>query len=157
MLIDMKRTKGGFTLVEIMVTVGIIGLMASLAMPHFQKARLNSSFARFMNDVRVFGSAVEQLYLITGEKPVDSGTGTIQPELEDYVRAGFFTRESPIGGRWDVESDDSNIGLGVGVDGYTISREELQKLDERYDDGNLETGRLVEIVANRRYYWVLEY
>jgi prepilin-type N-terminal cleavage/methylation domain-containing protein len=156
MIPPMKAGKKGFTLVEIMITVVIIGLLASFAIPHFYKARMNASFARFMNDVRVFASAVEQLYLESGVKPTDTGTGTIQDELAEYVRAGFFTRESPIGGHWDVEADDSGIGLGVGVDGYTISRDELLELDKRFDDGNLQTGRLVEIVANRRYYWVIE-
>jgi type IV pilus assembly protein PilA len=148
--------RNGFTLVEIMIVVVIIGLLAALAIPQFQKMRLNSSYARFMNDIRVFAGAVDTLYLETGVKPVDSSTGTIDPALAEYVSEGFFTAPSPIGGRWDVESDDSGISLGVGVDGYTITNEQLQELDEKYEDGNLATGRLIEIVSNRRYYWVME-
>jgi hypothetical protein len=92
----------------------------------------------------------------SGVKPVDSGTGTIDPALAEYVREGFFTSPSPIGGSWDVESDDSGISLGVGVDGYTLTRDQLQELDQKYDNGDLSSGRLIEIVSNRRYYWVLE-
>ena len=136
--------------------VVIIGLLASLAIPAFQKIRLNAKFAKFINDARVFAGAVETVYLETGVKPIDSSTGKISPEMAEYVREGFFTQESPIGGRWDVESDDSNISLGVGVDGYNITKDELLALDTKYDDGDLKTGRLVEIVDNRRYYWVIE-
>ena len=152
----MIRRTSGFTLVEIMVVVVIIGLLASLAIPAFQKAQKNSRYARFMSDVRVFAYAVETLYMESGVKPKDSSTGKLDDALADYVRAGFFTRESPIGGRWDVEADDSNIGLGVGVVGYNIDRADLTALDAKYDDGNLASGRLVEIVSNQRYYWVLE-
>jgi len=139
-----------------MIVVVIIGFLATMALPFFQKARRNAQYTRFMSDARVFAGAVETLYMATGVKPVDSGTGTIDPELAEFVRADFFTRDSPIGGRWDVEADDSGIGLGVGVDGYTISAEELLELDTRYDNGDLSSGKLVEIVSGRRYYWVLE-
>jgi general secretion pathway protein G len=152
----MLRRRNGFTLVEIMIVVVIIGLLLTMAIPQFQKIRLNAKYSRFMSDVRVFAGAVETLYMESGVKPVDSGTGTIDPALAEYVREGFFTSPSPIGGRWDVESDDSGISLGVGVDGYTLTRDQLQELDQKYDNGDLSSGRLIEIVSNRRYYWVLE-
>ena len=151
----MQSKRKGFTLVEIMIVVVIIGLLAALAIPAFQKVRLEAKFSRFMNDVRVFSGAVETLYLETGLKPIDSNTGQMQAELREYVRMGFFTSPTPIGGRWDVEADDSGIGLGVGVVNYSISSSELQKLDSKYDNGDLKSGRLMEIV-NGRYYWVME-
>ncbi|MFO7724541.1 MAG: type II secretion system protein [Oceanipulchritudo sp.] len=141
---------------EIMIVVVIIGFLATMALPFLRKARLNTQYTRFMSDARVFAGAVETLYMASGVKPVDSNTGTIDPELAEYVGEDFFTRDSPIGGKWDVEADDSGIGLGVGVDGYTISPEQLQELDAKYDNGDLSSGKLVEIVSGRRYYWVLE-
>lgn len=152
----MKRKVSGFTLLEIAIVVTIIGLLLSMAVPFFKKATLNAKYASFMSDLRTFAGAVETLYLESGSKPVDSNTGSISPELSEYVRENFFVRDTPIGGKWDVEADDSNIGLGVGVDGYTISQEDLAELDRRYDDGDLSTGKLVEIVSNRRYYWIIE-
>lgn len=153
----MKSGRKGFTLIEIMIAVVIIGMLVAVAVPALQKARKNSAHARFMNDLRIFAGAVETLYLASGIKPVDSSTGQMDPALQDYVSKNFFQRATPIGGDWDVESDDSGISLGVGVDGYTIDKDELIELDAKYDDGDLSSGKLVEIVSNRRYYWVLEH
>ena len=56
----------GFTLVEIMIVVVIIGMLAALAIPAFQKVRQSSQDKAVLNNIRQMSAAADQYYLEHG-------------------------------------------------------------------------------------------
>ncbi len=66
----MKNQNRGFTLVEIMIVVVIIGLLASMAIPAFQKVRTNSQDKAVLNNARQLSGASDQYYLENGVSSV---------------------------------------------------------------------------------------
>ena len=72
---NMKATKtsrkAGFTLVEIMIVVAIIGMLAAIAIPNFIKARATSQQNACINNLRQIDGAINEWALETGQS---SGT-----------------------------------------------------------------------------------
>jgi len=66
------RSNKGFTLVEIMIVVVIIGLLAAMAIPAFQKVRTSSQNKTVLNNARQLSAAADQYYLENGCSTVDS-------------------------------------------------------------------------------------
>lgn len=61
-----NRTERGFTLVEIMIVVVIIGLLAAMAIPAFNKVRETSQDKAVTNNLRQIASAAQQYMLDEG-------------------------------------------------------------------------------------------
>ena len=65
-----SQSTKGFTLVEIMIVVVIIGLLAAMAIPAFQKVRTNSQDKAVLNNARQLSAGADQYYLENGVSTV---------------------------------------------------------------------------------------
>jgi len=93
MISQLRRNQGGFTLVEIMIVVAIIGLLAAIAVPSFLRARMRAQASTILNECRQVDAAKDQYALETNK----SGTATPSwNDLTPWIKAG--TRLADNGG-----------------------------------------------------------
>jgi len=77
----MKLNKKGFTLVEIMIVVAIIGLLAAIAIPNFVKARTTAQTNACIANLKQIEGA-KQLWALDG----GNGTPTMGNLVSEYIQ-----------------------------------------------------------------------
>ena len=153
----MKCTKtkyAGFTLVELMVVVAIIGLLSAIALPAFVRARENAQNARFIGDLRVARGAFAQYSIETGNYPPDWATGAMPTGMDEYLRGMKWTEETSLGGQWDWDYLVLGTKAGVSAFGVRASKAQMLRIDQQIDDGDLATGAFQD--KGSRYMWIIE-
>ncbi len=151
------RGRRGFSLIELVIVVMIIGVIGAIAIPRLSRGSEGASVNAFVNEINTFAKLIDQYRLESGERFIDSSTGVSPSELKDYLHQGSWEGETPLGGEWDIESNDSGVTLAVGVHYQRTSADQsaLQQVDSILDDGDLKTGAF-RLIAAGRYYLVLE-
>jgi len=119
----LNRDNRGFTLVEIMIVVAIVGLLAALAVPAFVKARKQSQGRRIMNDCRQMDAAIDQWSVNGG---IADGTTVDSVAAGTYLKTAWNTIDL-LGNQWggtgvtgtgqiQISTATKSSLAGVGID-----------------------------------------
>ena len=106
----LKQRAAGFTLVEIMIVVAIMGLLVSLALPNFVKSRTNAQKQVCIENLSQIESAKQIWGVETGQKNGDTATAAdlIGPTL--YIKK---EPQCPAGGEYDYTTIGANAECTV--------------------------------------------
>lgn len=149
----------GFTLVEILIVVVILGILAAIVVPQFAGASEETRRGAFVSDIRVFADAAEYFAVREGRYVPDGSSGECPAGFEQYVDQSEFEGGTPIGGVWDTEYNDSGVTSAIGVhfDDPSEAKDDayMTLVDAIFDDGDLATGYFQKL-GNDRFYAILE-
>lgn len=137
-----KRNFTGFSLLEIMVTIAIIGMLATLAVPAIREATLNAQAMRTASDIRHYASALATYNLANGEYPSDKGPGAMPDGMDEMMPPQWLTTV-PIGGSWDWDYEQFGTKAAVSIYSDVITPKTVYawyRIDRALDDGVLGAG-----------------
>ena len=102
----MKTIQKGFTLIELMIVVAIIGILAAIAIPAYQDYTIRAQISEGMTLAAAAKAAVAETFLNTGDAPADR------------VEAGMSNSEEDTFGKYvaSVNIDDGVIEVEYGND-----------------------------------------
>jgi prepilin-type N-terminal cleavage/methylation domain-containing protein len=131
----------GFSLLELMVVIAILGLLLMIAFPAWQRTRENSMSGRFLSDLRLAVAAFELYAAENNGYPEEALPGIVPKGMATYLPKRMnWTLPTAIGGQWDWDYLQFGVTAGVSVYAPNANIHQMRRMDRQIDDGNLATG-----------------
>lgn len=150
-----RRRRAAFTLIELLITVTIVGLLARIAIPRVNQFRLRARATSIVADLEAIRGAAFHVVADSGYWPANAGVGTIPPEMKMYLPTTLSFAPLPgvaydwrltgmPGGDPGQGTDATTMGMGV-----QVSDDELRVEVER------QLATQTTLVAGGVVYWLI--
>jgi len=117
MNITLSNRRRGFTLIEILIVVAVIGIILAVALPAFMKSRTQARKQVCIDNISQIESAKQQWGLENQKKDGDA------PTTDDLVGSNKYIKrmpECPGGGTYDFQSIGTTTTCSQAADGHVL-------------------------------------
>lgn len=156
----MKKSRG-FTLIELVIVIAILGLLAGIAIPRFLDSTASARGSRLVGDLRTIDSAISIYHAKTGNYPTtltnlteDSTDGTAFRLLGDTPTppSGKMLIEQNSGKEKEFNSADTSYAIADGRAIYTCAEASKKNVDYYLGLDSFLDDLLAEIIAWQKDY-----
>jgi prepilin-type N-terminal cleavage/methylation domain-containing protein len=103
------RRRGGFTLVELLVTVAIVGILAGLAIPNMRNVTFRARATAVFGDLNAIRQATLDYNADQSAWPPDESSGTVPAGLVPFLPDGFSFQ----GDGYELDFENQNLPSGL--------------------------------------------
>ncbi|MCH7853758.1 MAG: pilin [Proteobacteria bacterium] len=115
----MKKVQQGFTLIELMIVVAIIGILAAIAIPAYQDYTIRAQVSEGLNLSAGAKAAVSEFYMDRGIFPLDNVTAGVSPA--NSITGNYVSLVTITGGVIEVQfSSGPNQRANALIDNATL-------------------------------------
>lgn len=142
--LTIKRRRRGFSMIELMTVMAVIGLLAALGIPRYRDMKRRAFYANVVSDFNTVRVAAYNYFADNATYPPDGGSGAPPAVLVPYLPEGFvfenenYTLDYDV---WPSPFNPSQFVIGVTV---TSKDQELVNLVAR----NIQAGGMGINVGN---------
>jgi type IV pilus assembly protein PilA len=105
----MKRVQQGFTLIELMIVVAIIGILAAVALPAYQDYTIRAQVSEGMSLIGGAKTSVADYYADKGEFPDSDDAAAFDGAVGKYVSSVSIGTDGVITATFGGSSVNANI------------------------------------------------
>ena len=109
MLQKLRSNKEGFTLIELMIVIAIIGILAAIAIPNFIEYRNKSYCSRAESDANTIAATLADYFAIPSHTTLPTGDPTVATNLNAKISSG---NSATVGGTVDAITITVTDGSG---------------------------------------------
>jgi type IV pilus assembly protein PilA len=146
----------GFTLIEVMIVIAIIGILAAIAIPNFIAYRKKAKIASVAANIKNFEKGFMAYAIAESEFPNDSHIVLPDlPKMANYINPADWAQTTPLGGTYNWEGPNNYPYAGISIFEATAPQEDLRILDSMLDNGDLSQGKFRQ-TPNGRYTYIID-